>query len=526
LASTSQSASISQKPSILAQTESSVAVASNVASASQSESSVAVGSDPWGPYVRLDPANWETTVVNDTENVWVVAFTDPHCGACTRLANEWGGLNTNADMLARKVKFGYVDVSVDANNSIIDGYCGGSQVEYTPTVFVYGHEKTKPLEYSGDYKIPSLSRFIGNYCDTNGYSINTASASNPLNEGIANMGMLKMLGDAASNGAFDLPDVYPTFGETNNFGYNAHGQNAIGGRQYNNFPKGYVIGSQNVGGHSLSSHDGGRTTTSGGQYGGQANQYSAGYGAANQSYGADAYGGAINAAKAAAYGGAAYGNAAYGGAAKTAAYGGAAYGGAAYGNAAYGGAAKTAAYGGAAYGGAAYGGAAKTAAYGGAAYGGAAKTYGGYGGAAYDGAAAKGTTYGGAYGATQYEKTSGTVGGAYGASTAYGSGTYGNGAYGAKAYGATAASLYNPIKTAYGAAKPYGTISQADTTYGATGYGAYGDAYGAKSYNNYGATSYASANPLYKKTAVASYTATPTYGATSYSTPSYTKTAT
>ena len=393
LASTSQSAPISQKPSVLAQTESSAAVASNVASASQSVSNVGVSSDPWNPYVKLDPTSWETTVVNDKENVWVVAFTDPHCGACTRLANEWGGLNSNADMLARKVKFGYVDVSQETNNSIIDGYCGGSQVEFTPTVFVYGHEKTKPVEYSGDYKIPSLSRFIGNYCDTNGYSIDVASANNPLNEGIANLGMLKLLGDAASNGAFDLPDVYPTYGETNNFGYNAYGQNAIGGRQYNNFPKGYVIGSQNQGGHSLASHDGGRTTTSGGQYGGAANKF---YGVTNQLYGnghhhqpvakATPYGGA-------AYGGAAYGNAAYGGAAKTAAYGGAAYGNAAYGGAAYGGAAKS-------YGGAAYGG---------AAYGGAAKTYGGYGAAA-----AKGTTYGGAYGATQYEKTHASAGSAYG----------------------------------------------------------------------------------------------------------------
>ena len=43
-------------------------------------------------------------------------------------------------------------------------------MQYTPTVLVYGGDKTKPVEYYGSLKREQeLKDYVCDYCDTNGF---------------------------------------------------------------------------------------------------------------------------------------------------------------------------------------------------------------------------------------------------------------------------------------------------------------------------------------------------------------------
>ena len=43
----------------------------------------------WGSSEALTAANFEATVVDDTSNVWIVAFINPDCGYCKKLEPQW-----------------------------------------------------------------------------------------------------------------------------------------------------------------------------------------------------------------------------------------------------------------------------------------------------------------------------------------------------------------------------------------------------------------------------------------------------
>ena len=43
----------------------------------------------WKKSYKLEVESFEQTVVKDTEHVWVVAFIDPACGYCKKLALQW-----------------------------------------------------------------------------------------------------------------------------------------------------------------------------------------------------------------------------------------------------------------------------------------------------------------------------------------------------------------------------------------------------------------------------------------------------
>ena len=47
-------------------------------------------SEHWGAFPYLDSKTFESSVLKDNDHVWVVAFIDPTCSGCQRLAKEWG----------------------------------------------------------------------------------------------------------------------------------------------------------------------------------------------------------------------------------------------------------------------------------------------------------------------------------------------------------------------------------------------------------------------------------------------------
>ena len=125
----------------------------------------------WARYYRLEVETFKATVIDDTINAWVIAYIDPACGGCKRLAVEYEKVTTVEQIKMRRVKFGYVDITIPSNAFILNNYVAGQQIQYTPTVFLYGANKAAPVLYEGDYKADSLTSFVCGFCDKEGYGI-------------------------------------------------------------------------------------------------------------------------------------------------------------------------------------------------------------------------------------------------------------------------------------------------------------------------------------------------------------------
>lgn len=82
--------------------------------------------------------------MNDEENAWVIAFMNPRCGECKKFAPHWDKLQAYEGMLARNIKFAYVDLTVKDDMEVIVPYMGGIVVGYTPTLVLYGQDKSQP----------------------------------------------------------------------------------------------------------------------------------------------------------------------------------------------------------------------------------------------------------------------------------------------------------------------------------------------------------------------------------------------
>jgi len=88
---------------------------------------------------------FEEIVTTDTENVWVIAYVDPRTPDSLILSTEWEKLTQIEEKEKRKVKLGYVDVSVVENWKIIQDHTKGKQLNYNkPNITLYGENKESP----------------------------------------------------------------------------------------------------------------------------------------------------------------------------------------------------------------------------------------------------------------------------------------------------------------------------------------------------------------------------------------------
>ena len=122
-----------------------------VAHAPAGAPALSVGDNPWGRYNRLDAASFQSTVLDDDDHVWAVAFVNPLCKSCRELASAWGPLTARHSDGARRVRFGYVDALTADGKEIISSGTGKAKVQYMPTVLLFGLDKSAPVEYTGDY---------------------------------------------------------------------------------------------------------------------------------------------------------------------------------------------------------------------------------------------------------------------------------------------------------------------------------------------------------------------------------------
>lgn len=86
-------------------------------------------------------------MATDIDNVWVVAYVDPRCRDCISLSIEWERLTQIEEKVKRKIKLGYVDISVTENWKIIQDHTKGRKLTHTPAITLYGENKEVPYWY-------------------------------------------------------------------------------------------------------------------------------------------------------------------------------------------------------------------------------------------------------------------------------------------------------------------------------------------------------------------------------------------
>ena len=133
------------------------------------DNSYADNSDPhWKNFEQLDVSGYNNKELNAHQNAWVVAFVSPTCSSCNDLADKWESIQQHG--LDHNVKYAYVNTATDEGKEILRNYTGDVNVQYTPTILVYGSDKSRPEEYYGDYESQDeINNYVCDYCDTNGY---------------------------------------------------------------------------------------------------------------------------------------------------------------------------------------------------------------------------------------------------------------------------------------------------------------------------------------------------------------------
>jgi len=101
----------------------------------------------------------------------------------------------------------------DDSAGIMETYTGDVELQFTPTILVYGSDKTDPLEYEGDYGYDDLNRKLCGYCDKHEFSLpgalpfpKIAAPKQELEGGDADpedVRILRAIGDLALSGRFD-----------------------------------------------------------------------------------------------------------------------------------------------------------------------------------------------------------------------------------------------------------------------------------------------------------------------------------
>ena len=125
----------------------------------------------WTDEQKLTLETFKEIVANDTENVWVVAYIDPRCRDCLILSLEWEKLTQIEERTKRKIKLGYVDISVEENWKIVQDHTKGKVMTHTPAVTLYGQNKDRPHWYTKE-DVPTaegVHTWVSSYADHFGY---------------------------------------------------------------------------------------------------------------------------------------------------------------------------------------------------------------------------------------------------------------------------------------------------------------------------------------------------------------------
>jgi len=125
----------------------------------------------WTDEQKLTLETFKEIVATDVENVWVVAYIDPRCRDCLVLSLEWEKLTQVEEKEQRKVKLGYVDISVEENWKIVQDHTKGKKMTHTPAVTLYGDNKESPYWYTAEEQptAKGVHTWASSYADHHGY---------------------------------------------------------------------------------------------------------------------------------------------------------------------------------------------------------------------------------------------------------------------------------------------------------------------------------------------------------------------
>ena len=125
----------------------------------------------WHDEQKLTLETFKEVVATDIDNVWVVAYVDPRCADCIQLSIEWERLTQIEEKIKRKIKLGYVDISVTENWKIIQDHTKGRKLTSTPAITLYGDNKETPHWYKKPEKATAegVHSWVSSYADHFGY---------------------------------------------------------------------------------------------------------------------------------------------------------------------------------------------------------------------------------------------------------------------------------------------------------------------------------------------------------------------
>ena len=121
----------------------------------------------WSDYTELSLDMYKNDLLHDSKNLWAVVFVTQGCPSCKTLLKDFDSVTSN--LAGRKIKFAYVDIDTDEGKVLQDEYTHGINLQYAPTIVLYGSDKLAPVEYDGDYELAPINTFLTDYCDNNGY---------------------------------------------------------------------------------------------------------------------------------------------------------------------------------------------------------------------------------------------------------------------------------------------------------------------------------------------------------------------
>ena len=127
------------------------------------------GAKSWDDFFEVT-VDTHDTILSDDENLWVVAIISKGCGSCEELLNDYQTITSAENLAGRSLKFGYVDHETDEGQEWMAEYAADLDIEYTPTILIFGKDKTAPVVYDGLYVHDPINEYICNQCEVEGFN--------------------------------------------------------------------------------------------------------------------------------------------------------------------------------------------------------------------------------------------------------------------------------------------------------------------------------------------------------------------
>lgn len=128
----------------------------------------------------LTSDNWAEKVDGDDQYAWVVTFYADWCPYCKPFSDEYAKAAADPRLEGKRIKFGAVDVM--ANRDLTQKF----GIKRSPTVKVFGIDRSSPEDYIGHRKQDDLVSWCGAYCDKHEFVVPPpAPKPEPIPEPIA-----------------------------------------------------------------------------------------------------------------------------------------------------------------------------------------------------------------------------------------------------------------------------------------------------------------------------------------------------